>query len=76
MAMPALTIPTGKSFAFGMDLSTYDGAQGIGASLAYKIDRTWSINAGVGDTFQGGSIGTRVACGRLGKVSAAVNELG
>ena len=59
MAMPALTIPTGKSFAFGMDLSTYDGAQGIGASLAYKIDRTWSIDAGVGGSFQGGSIGAR-----------------
>lgn len=48
MAMPALTIPTGKSLAFGMDLSTYDGAQGIGAALAYRIDRTWSVNAGLG----------------------------
>ena len=60
MAMPALTIPAGKSFAFGMDLSTYDGGQGVGASLAYKIDPTWSINAGVGASFQGGSVGAWV----------------
>ena len=59
MAMPALSIPSGKSFAFGMDLSTYDGMQGLGAALAFKVDRTWSVNAGLGGTFQGGSVGGR-----------------
>lgn len=57
--MPALTILAGKSFAFGMELSTYDGTQGVGTALAYKIDRTWSINAGLGGAVHGGSIGAR-----------------
>jgi long-subunit fatty acid transport protein len=57
--MPALTIPSGKKFAFGMDVSTYDGTQGIGAALAYKVNRTWSIDAGLGGSFQGGPLGAR-----------------
>ncbi len=60
MAMPALSIPSGKAFAFGMDLSTYDGMQEIGAAAAFKLDRTWSVNAGLGGSLQGGNVGARV----------------
>ena len=43
-----MTSLTGTALAFGMHLSAYDGAQGIGAALAYRIDRTLSVNAGRG----------------------------
>ena len=59
MAMPSLAIPAGKSFVMGMDLSTYDGMQAIGASGAFKLDRTWSLQGSLGASLQGGPIGAR-----------------
>jgi len=75
--MPALTILARKSFAFGMELSTDDAAQGVGTALAYKIDRMSSIIAGLGGAVHGGSIGARarragvVAPGEIGWAGSA-----
>ena len=59
MAMPALSIPTGKKMAFGMDMSNYDGMQGLGASIAGSINKTWSVQGSVGGSLQGGHLGVR-----------------
>ena len=59
MAMPSLSIPNGRKAAFGMDVSTYDGKQGVGASAAVALDKTWSVQGSVGGTFQGGDVGAR-----------------
>ena len=59
MAMPSLSIPNGRKAAFGMDVSTYDGKQGVGASAAVALDKTWSVQGSIGGTFQGGDVGAR-----------------
>ena len=59
MAMPNLSIPTGKKTAFGMDVSTYDGKQGIGATGAIALDKNWSVQGSVGGSLQGGDVGAR-----------------
>ena len=59
MVIPNLTIPAGKSFAFGMDLSTHDGMQGVGASVAGAINKTWSVLGSVTGSLQGGAVGVK-----------------
>lgn len=60
-----LTILAGKAFAFGMELSTYDGAQGVGTALAYQIDRMSSIIGDLGAPSRAARLAPRPACGRV-----------
>ena len=59
MAMPNIAIPSGKQFAAAMDLSTWNGMQGIGGAAAYAIDRNWSVQVGAGGAFSGGGAAAR-----------------
>ena len=60
MAMPSLSLAPGKKFAFGVDMSTYDGTQAIGGSAAFALDKTWSVQGSIGGSVQGGPAGGRV----------------
>ena len=59
MALPHVTVPAGKKFALGMDLSTYDGKQGIGLGVAGAINKTWSVEGGLTGSIQGGPVGVK-----------------
>jgi trimeric autotransporter adhesin len=60
MALPSVSIPAGKRFALGADLSTYSGHQAFGFGAGVSLDRTWSVQGSVAGSFDSGPAGGRI----------------
>lgn len=60
IAMGGLTLPTGKNFALGGNLSTFGGTQAYGFNAAARVSEIVSLQGAVGGGFGGGDVGGRV----------------
>ena len=60
IAMGGLTLPTGKQFALGGNVSTYGGKQAYGFNAAMRVDNNISLQGAVGGGFGGSDVGGRV----------------
>jgi hypothetical protein len=60
LAASGFTLEPGKIAGLGVNFGFYDGKQAIGVQGAFRLDRTWTINGGMGWSLDGGKPGGRV----------------
>ena len=60
LATSGFALEAGKTFGLGMNVGFYGGQQALAVQGAARLDRTWSVNGGVGLASNGGTPGGRI----------------